>query len=189
MSISTITINAVDYTAYASVAEANAYLAVDPTRATTWATLNDDQKGANLVAATRRMDLLDYSGTKVSSTQENEWPRTGATCNGTAVTETDVPIELQNATILKAGSIALDPTNGNAGTSGSNVSRVRAGTAEVEFFRPQAGVAVQDETAFELVRCLLAGAGMAGGYGCAFGTDGTTSFGDVNAPDFSEGYP
>ena len=190
MTITTITINAVNYTAYASLVEANEYLAVDPTRASAWAALTDDQKGANLVAATRRLDLLDYSGEKVSASQENQWPRTGATCNGEAVTETDVPLELQNATILKAGSITLDDSNANAGTSGSNVKSVEAGSAKVEFFRPTIpGLAVQDETVFQLVSCLLAGAGDGVGFGCATGTDGTSIFGDRDAPGLTEGFP
>lgn len=192
MTITTIVINAVNYTSYASLVEANEYLAVDPTRAAAWAALTDDQKGANLVSATRRLDLLDYSGEKVNASQENQWPRTNATCNGVVVTDTDVPLELQNATILKAGSITLDSSNANSGTSGSNVKRVQAGSAQVEFFRPTIpGLGLQDETAFQLVSCLLAGAdGTSGaGFGCASGTDGTSIFGDADAPGLNEGYP
>lgn len=190
MTITNITINSVVYVSYASLAEADAYLAVDPTRSAAWALLTDDQKGANLVAATRRLDLLDYSGEKVSSSQENQWPRTGATCNGVAVTDTDVPAELQNATILKAGSITLDATQANAGTSGSNIKRVEAGSAKVEFFQPTIpGAALQDETVFKLVSCLLAGASGGAGFGCASGTDGKSIFGDSDSPGLTEGYP
>ena len=195
MSITTITIGGLNYTSYASLVEANAYLAVDPTRAATWNGLTDDQKGTNLVAATRRLDLLDYSGEKVSATQENQWPRNNALCNGDPVTSTDVPIEIENATILVAGSIALDSAQSNAGTSGSNIKRVEAGTAVVEFFRPTIpGLALQDETAFRLVQCLLESAvgqtGLSGGL--ASGTTGTLSesiFEDRTAPGLEEGLP
>lgn len=189
MSLTTITVGANTYTSYASVAEADAYLAVDPTRSAAWAALTTDQKGANLVAATRRLDLLDFSGEKVSDTQETEWPRNNATCNGNAVTSTDVPPELENATILKAGSITLDASQSNAGTSGSNIARVQAGSAQVEFFRPTIpGTALQDETVFQLVACLLAGAGSSAGFGCASGTDGTSIFGDADFPGLTEGF-
>lgn len=190
MTITTIVIGGNNYTAYASVAEADAYLAVDPTRSAAWALLSDDQKGANLVAATRRLDLLDFSGEKVSGTQETQWPRNNATCNGDPVPSDGVPLELQNATALKAGSITIDATQANAGTSGSNIARVQAGSAEVEFFRPTIpGAALQDETVFQLINCLLAGAGSGAGFGCASGTDGTSIFGDADFPGLSEGYP
>ncbi len=190
MSISTITINSTDYTAYASVSEADDYLAVDPTRSVAWNALSDDDKGRNLVAATRRLDLLKYSGEKADPDQVNEWPRTGATCAGEPVTSTDVPTQIEQATSLIAGSIALTPTQANAGTSGSNIKIVRAGSAEVEFFRPTIpGVALQDETAFALVRCLIDGAsGNASLFGASPGTDGESAFEDRTAPGLSEGY-
>jgi hypothetical protein len=194
MSLSTVTINTINYVVYATVAEADARLAVDPTRAAAWTALTDDKKAANLVAATRRMDLLSYTGEKAGGvTQENEWPRTGATCDGEAVTSTDVPIELENATILTAGSITLSPSNANSGNSGSNIKRVAAGSANVEFFQPTLGVALQDETAHELVRCLLAAtAGAAALSGQASGVTGDlseSSFTDVDFPGLDDGYP
>lgn len=191
MSLVTIIIGGNDYISYASVAEADEYLAVDPTRSAAWAALTDDQKGGNLVAATRRMDLLNFSGEKVSATQENQWPRNNATCNGNPVPNTGVPIQLENATILKAGTITIDGGSADAGGSGSNIRRVQAGSAQVEFFRPTIpGLALQDETAFNVVRCLLDGAdGSAGaGFGCASGTDGTSIFGDRDFPGLNEGY-
>ena len=194
MSITTITINTVDYISYASIVEANQRLAVDPTRSTAWAALSDDQKAIQLVAATNRLDLFDYSGEKVSATQANQWPRTGATCNGTPVTETDVPLDLENATILLAGTIATTPDTANAGTAGSNIESVRAGTVAVSFFRPTIpGPALQDETAFALIRCLFAGAGATStNFGLASGSSGTntqSAFIDRNAPGLTEGWP
>ena len=64
MTISTITIETVDYVSYASVAEADAYLNVDPVRESTWEALDTDGKGKKLVAATRRLDLLSWQGEK-----------------------------------------------------------------------------------------------------------------------------
>lgn len=158
MAISTITIGANDYTAYASVAEADIYLAVDPVRSATWAALTTDQKGQYLVAATRRLDLLTWSGTKTGDegTQINAWPRTGVTyADGTAVSTSEVPQEVEDATILLAGTIASTPTASGAGDSSSNNKRVKAGSAEVEFFAPTTGKPLQDETAYALLEQFL----------------------------------
>lgn len=193
MSITTIVIGGLNYVSYASLLEANQYLLVDPTRSDAWAALSDDQKGENLVAATRRLDLLRWAGEKSDgASQPNAWPRTGVTYpDGTAVSTTDVPLEVEQATILLAGSIALDATNSEAGTAGSNVRRVRAGSAEVEFFRPTIpGPALQDETAFQLVRPFLGSSSAL--FGAATGTSGDntdTAFCDRTAPGLNEGYP
>lgn len=194
MSISTITIGAVNYTAYASVSEADEYLAVDPVRGATWTALTADEKGARLVAATRRLDLLDWAGSKTGDegTQENAWPRTGLTYpDGTAVSTSEVPIEVENATILLAGTIAIDAKNANAGTSGTNTKRLKAGSAEIEYFRPTSGKALQDESAFGLIRIFLAAfaATSAGSGAYAGGSTKTSSFCDEDMGyGLDEGY-
>lgn len=192
MTISTITIAAINYTSYASVVEADARLAVDPTRSAAWAALTTDQKGADLVAATYRLDLLTWKGEKAGGAlQVNAFPRTGLTYkDGTAVTDTDVPQEVEDATILLAGSIALDASNANQGTSGSNLKRVKAGSAEAEFFRPTTGVQLQDTTAFALVKCFLAGQSGAniGQGNFASGICDTSSFSDRDKYGRNEGY-
>ena len=161
MSITTITIESIGYTSYASLAEADAYLNIDPVREAAWELLSDDDKGKKLVAATRRLDLLPWNGEKTGEegVQENAWPRTGVTYpDGTAVSTTEVPIEVQNATILLAGSIAITAATADAGSSSSNQKRLKAGSAEIEFFSPVEGVALQDETAFDLISIFTGGA-------------------------------
>ena len=189
MSITTISLSGNDYISYASLAEANARLLVDPVRNTAWTALDDTQKQIRLVAATNRLDLFSYTGEKTGGdTQPNQWPRTNATCNGDVIaTTTDVPLEIQDATILLAGTIATNANAANAGSSGSNIKEVQAGSARVEFFSPQSGVGLQDETAYNLIACLLASVGV--GFGAATGTTGTTAFEDRDAPQLDEGYP
>ncbi|MEE8609012.1 MAG: DnaT-like ssDNA-binding protein [Nitrospiraceae bacterium] len=158
MTITTITIETVGYTSYASVAEADSYLNIDPTREAAWEALSTDNKGKKLISATRRLDLFKWQGEKTGDedVQFNQWPRTGLTYpGGTAVSTSEVPVEVENATILLAGSIALDAEQADAGSSGSNTKRVKAGSAEVEFFRQVTGVALQDETAFTLIKPFL----------------------------------
>lgn len=160
MTISAITISGEQYTIYADRREANAYLAVDPVRKATWEALtdDDDNRGPPLVASTRRLDLLSWAGKKAGGAlQENQWPRTGLTYpDGTAVADDEVPKAVENACILLAGSIAITAASADAGTSGSNQKRVKAGSAEIEFFRPEDGVALQDKTAWELIFPFLA---------------------------------
>lgn len=160
MSITTITISGNNYISNASVAEADAYLAVDPVRGTSWAALTNDQKGSRLVAATRRLNLLDWAGEKTGgAAQQDAWPRTGVTYpDGTAVPDNEVPQEVEDATILLAGTINLTASASQAGSSGSNKKRVKAGSAEVEFFRPTAGAQLQDETAWALAKMFLGSA-------------------------------
>ena len=93
MTLTTLTISGVGYTSYATLAEANNRLRVDPVRTEAWSALSSTNKMINLVAATNRLDLLNWGGQKAGGpTQENAWPRTGLFYpNGTAVPSTGVP--------------------------------------------------------------------------------------------------
>ncbi len=190
MTITTLTLGGSSFTSYASIAEANARLLVDPARHGIWTALSDDSKIRFLVAGTNRMDLLSWQGTKTGgSSQENQFPRTGLTYkDGASVSTSEVPKELENATILTAGSIALDPKVAESGSAGSNIAEVKAGTAQVKFFRPLSGGPLQVVTAYDLVRCFLDGAnGTSTLFGAATGTGGTSDFCDRRKYGFSEG--
>lgn len=196
MTITVLNIGGVNYNSYASVAEADARIAVDPTRATAWAALAIAVKEANLVAATYRLDLLIWQGEKTGgASQINKWPRTGVVYpDGTPVTTTDVPLEVQDATSLLAGSITLSAKNANAGSSGSNIKRVKGGSAEVEFFVGTLGTAadapLQDETVFALIGPFLEGSTISSETGAlASGTDGESSFCDRDAFGRTRGFP
>lgn len=196
MSLTTIDINGTQYPSYATVAEADIFLQVDPVRATAWAALTADQKGINLIAATRRLDLENWSGEKTDPAQETDWPRDNAMCNGTPIPDgLPIPTEIESGCCSIAGTIAIDASASQAGTGPSNTKKVGAGSAAVEFFRPQTGsnysLSAQNPDAYALVRCLLQGAGAASGigYGVASGTCDQSSFDDVNEPSVSQGYP
>ena len=189
MSLTTLAIGGSTYTSYASEAEADAYLAVDPIRCDAWMAVPPSRRAGYLVAATRRLDLLQWAGKRVDAEQLTEWPRTGATDAGVAVDSADVPQSVEDACILLAGSIAMDPAAAGAGTSGSNIRSVGAGSTKVEFFRRTRGVSLQDETAFALVAGLLAGAGSGASlYGGATGTDGVSSFEHLGSPGIGKGF-
>ena len=176
----TITIGGNDYDSYASVAEADAYLAVDPVRKTAWTAKSVDDKGGLLVAATRRMDLLSFDESKWEYADAAAAASDGAT----------PPDALRDATILLAGTAAATPSATQAGGSVSNRKRVQAGSASVEFFRSTKGVALPDETAWALLQSadlLASSAAVAASVGSmASGTDRESAFGDDYG--LSEGY-
>ena len=194
MSRTTITVGGNEYISYASVAEADIALAVDPTRMIAWAALTEVFKGIRLIAATNRLDLLRWQGEKAGGvSQLNQWPRSGLVYrDGESLPDDVIPPEIERATILLAGSIASTPAHSNVGTSSTATKRVKAGSAEVEFFHRQESVAgkpIQDETVFELVRQWLEGSNvLTGSTGpLATGTDGESSF-EGNRFGRSEGF-
>lgn len=191
MTISTITISAVNYISYASLVEANEYLAVDPVRAVTWAALSDDEKGAKLVAATRRLNLLMWLAAKTGTdtAQPDKWPRTGMVYDdGSAVSTSEVPQAVEDATILLAGTIAIDAEASESGTSGSNVKKVSAGTADVTFFRATSGVPLEDESAYALIKEWLENTASLTS-SVYSGDDGCETFDDIDQWGLSRGYP
>ena len=80
---------------YASVAEADAYLAVRGDT-NTWTALTTGQKENKLQWAAIILDTLDFKGSKSTSTQALEWPRYDVTDrNGWTVS--GVPVQVKNA--------------------------------------------------------------------------------------------
>ena len=161
MSLTDITIGSVVYKSYASATEADAHLAVDPVRSTTWAAATADEKSEYLVAATRRLDLLNWIGEPETPVQENEFPRTGLTYRGETVS--GIPAPLERATALLAGTIASNSTAADKSTQSAAsraISEVVAGPATVRFSSTGGStksLPLADETAFELVKQWLGG--------------------------------
>lgn len=166
--VSTITIGTVDHDVYAftadAVQDADDYFAAR-LDAAAWTGATTLQKQQALITAARRMDArASFSGTKTSDSQPRAWPRDSASCNGTAITDGTIPdavvwgqFELGLA-LLKSATVLDNPT------TGSNIKRVAAGPAQVEFFNP---TAPSDATQFpqavhELIGCLLASASILG---------------------------
>lgn len=117
--MASITIGAASYSSFASVAEADEYLAADVQRYAGWAALDADAKARALVTASRYLAALDWA-------------------DGVPSYDTP-PAAVVEATALFAADIAAKPSLGSDASTGSNVKRVKGGSAEVEFFRPSAG--------------------------------------------------
>lgn len=216
MSLTAITIGSNDYASYASVAEADVVLAVDPSRGARWAALDADAKGRNLIAATNRLDLLRWAGERhdvggAVQTDTNGWPRSGLTfADGSAVDDETIPTAVERATILLAGSIAIDGDHASATPAAValpvGIRKVRAGTVEIERDTSVSDAAaaeaeaaarghaplLADRDALALVSQWLAtgrtsaGARVAGG--ASFGTDASSAFDDPDRYDTVRGY-
>lgn len=117
-----ITLSGNTYSSFASVAEADAYLAADVSRYAAWAALSADNKGRALITASRYLASLDWLGGVPSYSSP--------------------PSAVVEATSLFAADISAKPSLGNDASTASNVKRVKGGEAEVEFFRPTAGAAL-----------------------------------------------
>ena len=167
MSLTTITINGVDYSSYATVAEADAYLAIDLARSNAWAALDEAAKGQHLATATRQLDGMQWAGRKASETQTTAWPRMGMTPTPSA----SIPLELEHATMQLAGDLAADP--GGDG-QGRQVQSERVGPMAVTYFYSRMAARIEALSALALVRQWLKGPSVAAPV--ATGTDARSEF-------------
>ncbi len=178
-----ITIGSDTYDVYVTVAMADTYLKADPQYGPTWETLTEDDKGINIVSATRSLDRNNWEGERTDPAQPLDWPRTGVTdSEGNPVDSAAVPTEIEDACSLIAGMIAQDAKQANDASTGSNTRRVKAGTAEVEFFRPERG-SPYSRSVMQMIGQFLSGAAsLTGGFlstgtGCPSETPVTESTG------------
>ncbi len=117
--MATVTIGGNDYTTIADVAAADLYLAASALYAASWAALTTDAKGQALVGSTRRFDRLNWID------------------DPAPITEQDVI----DASIILAAQISIDASVSTGEGTGSNLKVAGAGSAKVEFFRPELGKA------------------------------------------------
>ena len=197
MSLTTLTIGGVDYEVYASLAEAAAVLTADPVRRSAWTAASDDDKSVYLVAATGRLDLLNWMGEPIAAPGGRAWPRTGLKWpDDTDVASDSIPAPVERATALLAGSIALRPAQADHGQSQAQaaIQELKAGSVTVKYAAGGASAAtidtspLQDETAYQLVRMWVGGgdvifAPVASGTGTA----GESTFTDRDRFGFSRG--
>lgn len=172
--MATITIGAVDYHSYATVAEADSYLEADFT-ATAWRDEEDeDQKARALVTASRLLDRLVWLGEKTDEDQTTAWPRDGVP----GVDDGTTPQQVADATCVLASMILDGNEVVTSPSQASNIKRQKAGSVEQEFFRPGGATNARlPLPVAELLRGLLGGiASLAGSI--AYGTDGCSTADD-----------
>ena len=127
-----VTISSIVFDIYGTLVGGNDYFkaALD---AAEWNAADTSTKSQALVTATRWIDRKKWQGEKTSDVQLLAFPRTGITDLADTWEPEEANYELALA-LLK--SIAID----KAATTGSNVKRVKAGSAEVEFFTSTDGL-------------------------------------------------
>lgn len=152
--MATISLGSNDYDSYATVEDAAAYLAADVVLAPVWVAASADTQKQALITATRLLQRMTWAA-------------------GSSPDLTTTPSEVVEATILLAAAILQDPALSTTGGSpASSVKRVKAGTAEVEFFSSRAATRLPPNV-LTLLRPLLGSAsvgGVVGPGGEAFGT-------------------
>ena len=142
-------------------------------------------KSKALVSATRWIDREKWQGTMTDEVtpQPLEWPRTGVVdCDGDAVDPVEIPAGIINGAYELAEILLGNPTASESATTGSNTKRAKAGSAEIEFFRPgSADGSGGSGTIFpipaqKLVGCYLEGAASTVAAPYASGTDVPSHF-------------
>lgn len=197
--VSTITIGSDTFSVYAltadPVADADSYHA--GRIGSTWSTATTLQKQQALISATRFIDrAVIWSGTQTDTVtpQPLQWPRDNAKCDGVAVPDGTIPDAFALAVFEMAQILFTDSTVQDGTGTGSNVKRVKAGSAEVEFFTPTIGVD-GGETRLptvvnDLVGCYIDVANTTGSL--SYGTtddDGKSSFDCDDQHNLNRGYP
>lgn len=174
------------------VADADSYLAAKI--GSTWSTFTTLKKQQCIVSAARMLSTaVLYSGEVTVAGQPLAWPRDGATnaCTGTAVPNGTTPDDMAFAQYELAQILGDDATVLASSGSGTNTKRVKAGTAEVEFFTPTIGT--NSETRLptvvnDIAGCYVDRPNISGG---SFGTTVDDADPGYCKDDFdkSEGYP
>jgi hypothetical protein len=162
-----VLVDSLEFDTYASLADADEYLAGDFAAAAWRAeSVVDNDRARALVTATRLLDRLNWDGEKTDPDQLHAWPRTGFT----DLDEDIVPQPIIDASILLAREIQAGSAVDGQATTGSNVRRQRAGSVEIEYFNPNllSDAARLPVAVEELVSRFLAGAAFGP---VAFGTD------------------
>ena len=185
--VSTVTISTVDFDVYALTADPNLdatnyFLGSLSSSATAWAAATTDNQNKALVQATRWIDsALTFSGTRTSAAQPLEWPRDGASCGDSAVTDGTTPDAIAYTAFELAGLILQDADADASAGEGSNVKRAKAGSAEVEFFSSTLGEDTDTPLPalpYRLIKCYLDGSSYSIEGGIASGTDDDSAFCD-----------
>lgn len=197
--IDTVTIGSDDFSVYALVlTEANANTDTFwngrlGAERTAWEGATEEDQNRALVAAADWIDRASqFTGTKTDASQARAWPRDDASCSGTAITDGTTPDAVFYAQAWLAGAILVDNAASASSGTGSNIRRAKAGSAEVEFFRPTIGEPSDTrlpQVAHDYLKCLLAGAQSAVDIVApnARGTAQTSAFAE-NDYELNEGY-
>lgn len=137
-----------------------------------WSFLDSDTKDRCLITAFKLLETQTWQGDKTGGdAQTAQHPRTGlVNCNGDAISDSTTAPDILNAHAQLSYELSQDPSLAGSANTGSNVKKLKAASASIEFFQR-----TDDEGAptsrfpsriQELISCYLAG-----------GTGGNEAFG------------
>lgn len=161
---------------YGTRAEADAYFE-DSLRKEVWYSFTASKRDQSLIEATRILERIPYRGTKTSPSQALEYPREGLfDINDIALTGTEAlavmkEAEFEYAIFLLGKPSAINETDSSGK---ANVKSAGAGSAKVEFFRPQKSIRFPLSIR-ELIGSFISGAGSLTAT-VVSGAGGTTTF-------------
>ena len=189
MSLTMIVYQRRNFWVYETHQEADEWLIADPARYAVWEPLTDGEKTRNLIAATVRLDDLPWSGSKVTPDQPRQWPRSGLVDrDGVALPTDRIPAQLERATALLAGDLALDPYSLSHDEVDQPVQMERIGPRSVTYFRQRTTLRQRqlgNSLVLELIALWLIPASDA--RPIATGTDDRSHFENFEEYDLTEG--
>lgn len=159
---------------YSAVADADTYFS-DRLGTDAWTAAITATKEKALVTATRMLDRQTWEGTKTVTTPEHPlaWSRTGVTDKyGNDVDPDTLPAAFLAGVYELALALLVDLTIQEVVNTGNLNKRLKAGSVEIEYFRPSADTATRFPTVIqELLGQFLAGSETGTLFGEAFGAD------------------
>lgn len=156
-------------------------------------TTTSGSREAGLVTAFNIIERQTYEGEMTASppTQTASFPRTGLTDRyGDAVSSSVVPQAVKDAQMELAIALLANAQVASQANASGNIRRLRAGSAEVEYFRPTEAGRFPAPVMELLGPFLDNGAsliGEAGGF--AYGTDVESQFDEDDGYDLNRGFP
>jgi hypothetical protein len=160
--MATITIGAVEYFSYQTVEEVDAYAnGAISAAASAWRAMADqDTKARAAVSATRLIDRQVWAGSKTDPDQDGEFPRTGLTYpDGSPVDPDTVPDRVLSAHSELSMILVSDDTILANPAQVGGTKRLKAGSAEIEYFAPLLAAGRFPTTIQELIGLWFGGAG------------------------------
>lgn len=149
------------YNCYVSQSAATDYLSLS-VGADAWTAATSGQKDAALVSATRALDKMSWQGEKTDPAQALAFPRTGIVDReGNELPDDEIPPDITAACIEMALALLVDASLYTTNNTDRNIQSIGAGSAQVTYFRPQAGTGRFPPQVAGLLTSLLASMGAA----------------------------
>lgn len=156
--------------------------------ASEWSAASQANQKKAMVSTARTFNQQRWKGTKTDlvTPQPLAWPRTGVTDkDGQAVSDSVTPTDIIEGSYEYALYLLKNPSAQDLANTDENIKRLKAGSVELERFKPISGPRFPNKVQ-ELVGFYLAGSGVSSGAE-AFGTDGESIYSDELYP-LSEGF-